>query len=51
MPEDSFGRRAEQVDTNSPSFVLTLFMQTADLRFVRRKPGVAGVINEYHHAA
>jgi hypothetical protein len=22
----------------------------ADLRFVRRKPGVAGVINEYHHA-
>jgi putative transposase len=23
----------------------------ADLRFVRRRPGVAGVINEYHHAA
>jgi hypothetical protein len=36
MPEDSFGRRAEQVDTNSPSFVLTLFMQTADLRDKRR---------------
>jgi transposase InsO family protein len=23
----------------------------ADLRSIRRKPGVAGVINEYHHAA
>ena len=23
----------------------------ADLRSVRRKPGVAGVLNEYHHAA
>src|SRR5690242_3002685 len=36
MSEDSFGPRAGQVDTNSPSFVLTLFMQTADLRDKRR---------------
>lgn len=36
MPDDSFGRRAEQVDVNSLSFVLMLFMQTADLRDKRR---------------
>ncbi len=36
MPDDSFGHRAEQVDVNSFSFVLTLFMQTDDLSDKRR---------------
>lgn len=36
MPDDSFGHRAEQVDVNSLSFVLTLLMQTDDLHDKRR---------------
>lgn len=36
MPDASFGRRSEQVDVNSISFLLTLFLQTADPRYKRR---------------
>jgi hypothetical protein len=36
MRDDTFGRQPEQVDVNSPTFVLTLLLQTADLRDKRR---------------
>jgi|SRR5215472_13533028 len=36
MRDDTFGRQPEPVDVNSPTFVLTLLLQTADLRDKRR---------------
>ena len=43
-PRQSRQQRPPDIETQS-------VRDLADLRSVRRKPVVAGVINEYHHAA
>jgi hypothetical protein len=43
-PHRSRQQRPPDIETQSVRDV-------ADLRYIRRKSGVAGVINEYHHAA
>ena len=43
-PHQSRRQRPPDIETHS-------VRDMADLRSVRRKPVVAGVINEYHHAA
>jgi putative transposase len=46
------GRRPHQSRLQRPPDIDTQPVRdVADLRSVRRKPVVAGVINEYHHAA
>jgi putative transposase len=46
------GRRPHQSRLHRPPDIETQPVRdVADLRSVRRKPVVAGVINEYHHAA
>ena len=46
------GHRPHQSRQQRPPDIATQpARDTADLRFARRKPIVAGLINEYHHAA
>jgi hypothetical protein len=46
------GHRPHQSRLQRPPDIETQPVRdVADLRYVRRRPAVAGVINEYHHAA
>lgn len=45
------GHRPHQSRQQRPPDIATQLASVTDLRSARRKPVVAGLINEYHHAA